>query len=311
MRKFLALVASSALVLTLTACSSDSSGGNCEPLATSGSAVDKIKVEGGFGAKPTVEFATPLRAEKTERKVLVNGSGMPANLGDLVTFDYSLYNGDTGEELPGTAYDGSDAPQVSLSEDGLLPGLLKALTCSTPGSQVVAALSPADLQIDGQALQGLEKDASLVLVADIVSTTMGKANGTPQPPVDGMPTVVLAEDGTPGVTIPKTDTPTELEVAVLKKGDGEKVTKDSTVLVHYSGYLWKDGSLFDSSWVDAQTGAKKNQPASFSMTGVIPGFTQALVGQTVGSQILAVIPSELGYQDGETRVFVVDILGIE
>ena len=54
------------------------------------------------------------------------------------------------------------------------------------------------------------------------------------------------------------------------------------------------------------------------MNGVVPGFAQALEGQTVGSQILAVIPPELGYGEAgnegagikgtDTLVFVVDIL---
>ena len=56
------------------------------------------------------------------------------------------------------------------------------------------------------------------------------------------------------------------------------------------------------------------------MTGVVPGLAEGLIGQTVGSQVIVVIPPELGYPagqapasvpEGSTMVFVVDILGLE
>ena len=61
-----------------------------------------------------------------------------------------------------------------------------------------------------------------------------------------------------------------------------------TVLVHYTGVKWSDGTVFDSSW-------ERGAPASFATTGVVEGFKQALEGQTVGSQVLVVIPPEFGY----------------
>jgi peptidylprolyl isomerase len=53
---------------------------------------------------------------------------------------------------------------------------------------------------------------------------------------------------------------------------------------------------------------------------VVAGFQQALEGQTVGSQVLVVIPPAAGYGEGEindqdltgeTLVFVIDILGVQ
>ena len=116
-------------------------------------------------------------------------------------------------------------------------------------------------------------------------------------------------NGVPGITIPKTAAPTEEKIAVLKKGDGAVVAKGATVTVHYTGALWSDNSIFDSSWT-------KGSPASFSLAQVVPGFAQAIEGQTVGSQVIAVIPPALGYGDkasgaipaGSTLVFVIDIL---
>ncbi|MGO1630249.1 MAG: FKBP-type peptidyl-prolyl cis-trans isomerase, partial [Microbacterium sp.] len=79
----------------------------------------------------------------------------------------------------------------------------------------------------------------------------------------------------------------------------------------YTGVTWDERTVFDSSW---DRGA-----ATFEMANLIPGFTQGLTGQTVGSQVLIVVPPELGYGDqasgavpaGATLVFVVDILGID
>jgi len=84
------------------------------------------------------------------------------------------------------------------------------------------------------------------------------------------------------------------------------------VVVNYSGTIWRTNEIFDSSW---QRGAI----AHFPTDAVIPGFTQALEGQTIGSQVLVSIPPDLGYGDAgvpaagitadDTLVFLVDILG--
>ena len=98
---------------------------------------------------------------------------------------------------------------------------------------------------------------------------------------------------------------------MLKKGDGETVADGASVTVHYTGVIWATGETFDSSWT-------RGEPATFSTSGVVEGFSAALVGQTVGSQVLAVIPPAQGYGDTppessgigatDTLVFVIDIL---
>jgi peptidylprolyl isomerase len=111
--------------------------------------------------------------------------------------------------------------------------------------------------------------------------------------------------------MPDGEPPAELTVQTLKKGDGPEVTGEQPVRVHYTGVAWGEDEPFDSSW--------DSQPASMTLDGVVPGFAQALEGQTVGSQVLVVIPPELGYGDQEqgsipansTLVFVIDILGLD
>jgi len=86
-----------------------------------------------------------------------------------------------------------------------------------------------------------------------------------------------------GVTV----TPSGLQYEVEKMGDGPKPTAQNTVKVHYVGTLI-DGKEFDSS-------VKRNQPAQFPVSGVIPGWTEALQLMPVGSKFKLVIPQSLAY----------------
>ena len=186
--------------------------------------------------------------------------------------------------------------------------LTDGLLCAQVGSRV-AVVSEA----------GTDAAESLVLVIDVVKGFLTRADGAAQLPVAGLPAVVLAEDGTPGVTIGSAEPPTDLEVGVLKKGDGEKVADGSTATIHYTGLLWKENTVFESSWANGSPIPILAADGNTTEGGIIPGLAQALIGQTVGSQIIAVIPPELAYGDqaseqipaDSTLVFVVDILGVD
>lgn len=103
-----------------------------------------------------------------------------------------------------------------------------------------------------------------------------------------------------------------MQVKTLVKGDGEKVGGTDTVTVDYVGINGRNGQEFDSSW-------KTGQPATFSLgPGMISGFNKALTGQTVGSRVVAAMPPEDAYPDGnpqagikstDSLVFVIDIRG--
>lgn len=86
-----------------------------------------------------------------------------------------------------------------------------------------------------------------------------------------------------GVTV----TASGLQYEVVKMGTGPKPTAENTVKVHYVGTLI-DGTEFDSS-------VKRNQPAQFPVSGVIPGWTEALQLMPVGSKFNLVIPQALAY----------------
>ena len=149
-----------------------------------------------------------------------------------------------------------------------------------------------------------------MFVIDVVETGELIADGEPQPPVDGMPEVTLDDDGVPTVEIPDAPPPADLEVAVLQQGRGAVVRDGDTVTVQYVGVNWSTGEEFDSSW-------SRGAVSSFSLQQVVAGFAQGLQGQKVGSQVIIVVPPELGYGEAgngstiggdDTIVFVVDIL---
>lgn len=295
MRKAPVLILSAGLlVATLTGCA-PSAAEACEPTTTEGSASKLIDVSGPFGEAPTVSMPTPVKAKKTERSVIIDGDddGNAVTGDQSVKMSFALYDGATGEPLEQNAY-GEPALYVPSQ---LHPEMADALHCATPGSRIAMTIP--------------EGEETLVLVADILDVFLEKADGAIRPVVEsGFPSVVTAGDGTPGLTIPSSEPPSELKVAVLKAGDGEKVTESGPMVVHYTGALWADKTIFDSSW-------EKGVPAVFAADGIVPGLSEALVGQQVGSQVLVVIPPELGYGDqanaavpaDSTLVFVVDILG--
>jgi len=106
--------------------------------------------------------------------------------------------------------------------------------------------------------------------------------------------------------------PSGLQYKILKAGTGPKPTTTDSVICNYSGKLL-DGKEFDSSY-------KRGQPATFPVTGVIKGWTEALQLMPVGSKWQLFIPSDLAYGDrgagadigpGATLVFEVELMSIE
>jgi peptidylprolyl isomerase len=226
------------------------------------------------------------------------GDGDALVEGDLVNYALSVFDAASGEKIE----------DAGFGDDPLLPVTLTVGTgadtffgCATTGSRVAMAV-PAQQSVEAS-----------VWVLDILGTTPLAAWGEPQTPEAGFPTVELADDGVPTVTIPEGTAPADLQISVLKKGDGATVAGGDTTLLQYYGVDWDTGESFDDSW-------SKGAPYSNEGNQYVPGFVAALEGQTVGSQVLVVIPPALGYGEagssdhelaGKTLVFVIDILATQ
>jgi len=103
-----------------------------------------------------------------------------------------------------------------------------------------------------------------------------------------------------------------LQYRVLKEGTGPFPKATDKVKTHYVGTLI-DGTEFDSS-------VKRGEPITFSVTGVIPGWTEALQLMKVGSKWNLFIPPELAYGENgagnligsnAALIFEVELISIE
>jgi FKBP-type peptidyl-prolyl cis-trans isomerase FklB len=106
--------------------------------------------------------------------------------------------------------------------------------------------------------------------------------------------------------------PSGLQYKVLQEGTGPKPTATDSVVCNYRGTLL-DNTEFDSSY-------KRGQPATFPVTGVIKGWTEALQLMPVGSKWQLFVPAELAYGErgaggqigpNATLIFEVELLSIQ
>lgn len=308
-----------ALALVLVGCAPsdpdpDASGGTGQPdreCTAAGAVSDSVSVAGEFGEAPSVDFDAPLSLDQTQRTVVSGGDGDPVPFPSVVGIDYTFYNGRSGEVVESTEYaDGAEAVFV-LGESQLLSGLRKTIECSPVGARIVSVV-PA---VDGFGDQGLvdfgiEAGDPLVFVVDVVSA-VDRATGEAQDAPEGFPGVELNADGRPAIALAGDEaSSSETRSAVLVQGEGREVQAADTVYIQYQGVDAETGEIFDETW--------GGSPYRGSASGFIPGFTDSLVGQRVGSQFIVVIPPKDGYGEasdanthalaGRTLVFVVDVL---
>lgn len=302
-----------ALSLTLAACAGDSGSDDpttpapqdtaaptaAAPTEEDIAALEAVVVEGDPGAAPTVTLPeTPFSVTTAVARLLDEGTGDELAAGDIADLHSVWLNGETAAIDRSTWADGTPE-QVVISESALSPVLVDILVGAKVGTRFVFAVP-------------MGEETASVAVAEVVGKRPGRADGTAVAPVDGLPTVTLAENGAPSLEAASGDAPTALTVQPLIEGEGPAVAAGQTVLVHYTGWLW-DGTQFDSSWERMTPYPVQNIGAG----QVIAGWNEGLVGQKVGSQVLLVVPPDKGYGaegQGETipgdstLVFVVDIL---
>ena len=283
----------------LTACSGFSIDGGCEPAFESGGSSSIVTASGDVGSSPAVEFPTPLIADEVQRSVLTAGSGEPAEPDAAVVYDYVYFIGETGESLPS-----ENTTAISTADDRKL-ALGEALECATAGSRIVLT-GPAE-QIDAQFAGTTE---TLVAVIDVRSVFLAKANGVNQLPQDGMPTVVTAVDGQPGITLTYQAAPTEERTSLIKAGGGAVAKEGDQVVLHVRLWSWPDGVGSVPVLQSGDTWAAGTPSVVDLSPDVVTNeaLYQAIEGTKVGSQVLVVFPAES--DGGDASVFVIDVLGI-
>jgi len=115
----------------------------------------------------------------------------------------------------------------------------------------------------------------------------------------------------PKVSIPKAKAGSKLTVRTLVQGTGATYTKSDALAANFVLYFWSGTS-------SAQKASTFGASPTLIPSATLPGLETALVGQKIGSRVLAVIPPALGYgvsgnsqlgvPAATTLVFVIDLL---
>jgi hypothetical protein len=298
-RKTSAVLATLSLAaIALTGCSASAptfagASASCDRTSHADGIENAVTVTGDLGAEPDVTVYAPLKNETSAYADLITGDGAAVVTPQQVLgVTISIYDGTTGEFI--TNAGGLSTIEGWASQS---PGLGEVLQCVTDGSRVVASLTAEDLGEASLSSLRLSADDRAVFVIDVTDVYLSKAEGTLQfNDARGVPTVVRAPDGTPGVIIPDADAPTSQVVQTLIKGDGEPLEATQTPIVNLTVVGW-DKSVISTTW---------GTTPSVDLATTAPAVAEALIGQPVGSQLLVVTP---GADGADAVTYVVDILG--
>ncbi|NUR02771.1 MAG: FKBP-type peptidyl-prolyl cis-trans isomerase [Streptomyces sp.] len=223
-----------------------------------------------------------------------------AHAGDVAVVRYSAKVWRTGKALPGS-YEKGARPQVfAVGRGATLPALDRAVLGQQAGSRVLVVAPPAAAYgTTGSAQFHVTGKDTLVYAVDIVNVIGSRAlvPGEQKSLSDALPAVRMnRNDGTATLAIPDQAAPKGLTVKTLVDGRGPVVKASQTLILQHSSAAWEpargkdEADLFLSSRADGG-------PLSvvIGRGNVIAGWDRALVGQRVGSRILAIIPAKLAY----------------
>jgi len=302
-RKTLAFVATLGVLAALTACSSAPAGG-CSAALPSGDASSVVSATGKFGTEPKIDIPTPLHAKTSQASTLIKGTGEKVGIGQPMVVEVTILNGTDGAVIQQTSYSSTGGTLLTAGDKNF-PAIANGLVCTTVGSRVAVVGSPKDSHGEqADPTNGIAAEDAFVYVVDVKKAFPARADGADQVPQNGLPAISLAADGTPGLTFSAATAPKKLTTEVTKAGDGEKVKKDSFIVVKYSTFSWGTSpAMTDSNWSTGSASVWQMGSAD-----VAAPLNTELVGKRAGSQVLVVAPGS-GSSDTPT-VYVVDILGV-
>jgi FKBP-type peptidyl-prolyl cis-trans isomerase len=285
----------------------------------SSSGAPAVSVTGTFAKSASITIPDQKAGSSLTVQTLIQGKGPTLGKTDSFVGDYAVYLwSGTTHKLEQSTY---QTKTPALFTGQLLPGLETALRGKKMGSRILAVIPPKDgYGKAGNSQAGVTGTDTLVFVVDMIKQFGAKAAAAGTQVSDGggaLPKVTATTGSAPVITIPAHVTPpSKLVTTTLIKGSGPVVTKGQTVVAQYVGVIWRTGKVFDSSW-------SRDEPFGFTIgatpSQVIPGWDTGLLGQTVGSRVMLIIPpvdgygstgnSQAGIKATDTLVFVVDIAG--
>jgi peptidylprolyl isomerase len=311
------------LLLLTAACGSDSSSSTSTPSSATTSpspittgTVRDIDVALHDIAPPDVTFPDSFGVDSTQTRVLKQSSGPKVKEGDTILAEYVAYDATT-KRLFDTTFGRTGTPHVfTLSTDKLLTGMVTGIVGTHVGAIIAMAIPPEDaFGSAGQQSAGIGGADTIFFVLRVDQVLPEQASGPHQTLPPTVPRLQYDANGLPSrfqATGKEPATVKHLRVYDVIKGNGPIVKQGQTIYVQYVGQIYPDGTVFDSSWSRQPFGTTIGEGA------VIEGWDQGLVGQRVGSRVVLIIPSDLGYgstgsSDGTIKpdqplIFAVDIL---
>jgi len=279
---------------------------------TSAAAGELPTVDGNFGSSPKITVPDADPPTDLVVKTLSKGKGDPVAAGDTIVVNYLGVRWADGQAFD-TSF-GSSPAGFQIGVHQVIPGWDSGLVGVPVGSRIMLVVPPDQGYGDQPQGDVIQPGDTLVFVVDVLGAHSPEeaAKGEPAPTEDdSLPAVSLAPHE-PDINLPAGNPPKKLVSIPVVVGAGPKVQKGDTLVVQYKGMIWRNGQVFDSSW-------SRKTPTVFAVGqgNVVAGLDKGLVGQTVGSRVLLVIPPDQGYgkaghapiKGTDTMVFAVDILG--
>ena len=319
MRRLLALLLASVMLLATAACGSDS-GKSKDSAAGSGDKISGLTVSGAFGSEPKVTVKPAVKADKPETQVLSEGDGNPVVANKKAMFNIFLAKGTDGKKLYSSTDQGTPS-QVAMNEKEFFKVIIDSLVGKPQGSRVAIAATVKDVWGAAGAPQLKLKTSDTVLFVidvlsvepkDVLDAPKGKTVAGPA----NAPTVQESGGKVTGIDFAKAPkkAPTKLEVIPIVEGDGPAAKAGRLVTFNYYGAVYGSKKPFDSSF-------SRGAPVPFGVgvKGLIPAWDKVIPGLKQGSRVLIIAPpgdaygkqAQSGIPANSTLTFVVDVLGVD
>ncbi len=228
-----------------------------------------------------------------------------------VVVNYEGYLADSGKQID-SSYARGESSVFQLAE--LTDGMAEALQSMTPGAERIVFIPSALAYGDEARGDLIPANSDLVfrlkLEGFLSAAELAQAAGTPEPEASATasakPTPVFETDeplgpdmdgwaanfpwdpSAPGVNV--LDSGVSYKVLTRGGSSSRNAILSDEVVVHYEGRLAETSDFFDSSWANGG-------PATFPVSGVIPGFTEVLTYMRPGDNVIVHIPAAMAYGD--------------
>ncbi|RKS09503.1 peptidylprolyl isomerase [Nocardiopsis sp. Huas11] len=286
------------------------------------------EVAGEVGEEPEVIFPDNEPPDEELSGIVSEGSGEDELVrnDDLLVANVAQYQWTApgeGEPVEGQSSYETGAPDLVRMEQ-MPEYITEGLVNQPVGSRAVFVFPPLteEERTQAEAAGQPAPEGASVLVLDVMDRYNKGAVVPGEQSSNGggdLPEVVQEGHSEPEITISDNDPPEDLVVEPLIEGGGAEVEEGQQVIVQYTGVRWEADENgghepFDSTW------SRAGDPfdTTIGAGAVIEGWDEGMVGQTVGSRLLLVVPGDMAYGETEeeamggpvgTLVFVIDILG--